>query len=78
MDERDTLAIALSEPGQWEFNRAWALRRGPSPLARTKGAGKIPQWAYPLACVKDNILHVVYSVTKEDCAATLIPLEILR
>jgi hypothetical protein len=78
MDERDTLAIALSEPGQWEFNRAWALRRGPSPLARTKGAGKTPQWAYPLACVKDNILHVVYAVTKEDCAATLLPLDILR
>ena len=75
---RDTLVLSLSDPGEWNFNKAWVLRRGSSPLARTKGLGKSPQWSYPLAYVKDQILHVVYASTKEDCVGTLIPLEVLR
>ncbi len=77
-EERDTLVLALSRPGEWVFDRAWALRRGSSPLPRRKGIGKSPQWAYPLACVRDNTLCVVYSSSKEDCAASLIPLECLK
>lgn len=75
---RDSLAIAVSQQGEQTFSKIWRIQHGASPLPRTKGAGKKPQWAYPSAYEFDNKLYIVYAVGKEDCMLTIIPLSTLK
>ena len=42
---------------------------------RFEGAYKGGSWAYPNAVEQDGKLYVVYSVNKEDCELSIIPLE---
>ncbi|NUQ00961.1 MAG: exo-alpha-sialidase [Armatimonadetes bacterium] len=78
LDSRDLLYIAVSRPGERLFSRAWSIRRGRSPEPRTAGYCKTPQWSYPSAIEHEDNLCVAYSVGKEDCALSIIPLEALK
>lgn len=75
---RDALAVAVSAPGETLFRSIYRIRHGKSPLPRFGGVGKTPQWAYPLACVHDGALRVVYASSKEDCVMSSIPLAALK
>jgi hypothetical protein len=77
-NHRDSLAIAVSEPGGDTFSKIWRIRHGAAPQPRWQGKGKSPQWAYPLACEHRGKLCVVYTVAKEDCLLAAIPLKALR
>jgi hypothetical protein len=74
---RDPLTIALSAGGV-DFSALLAVRAG-APPARFAGSGKGPGFEYPMAVVVgeeggEQWLLTVYSVNKEDIAATRIPL----
>ncbi|MCC7492901.1 MAG: exo-alpha-sialidase [Fimbriimonadaceae bacterium] len=74
---RDTLFLAVSRPGEELLCRAWRLRHGRSPEPRQAGRCKDPQWSYPSAVERDGELFVAYSVAKEDCALSIVPLAAL-
>jgi hypothetical protein len=42
------------------------------------GLCKEPQWSYPYATEHGGVLYVTYSISKEDCAMSAIPLSALR
>lgn len=70
---RAMLTIAVSRPGASQLCRIWRLQQGASPTRFLRN----PQWAYPAAVEHDGALYVTYSVSKEDCALTIIPLDAL-
>ncbi len=74
---RDTLFIAVGRPGEDHLSRVWSIRHGRSPEPRAAGWCKGPQWSYPCAVEHDGNLYVAYSVGKEDCALSIIPLTAL-
>lgn len=71
---RDTLAISVSAPGQSTLSRAWKIRHGKSDAPRYPGHAKAPQWSYPYGYEHDGKLYVVYSVGKEECGLSVIPI----
>jgi hypothetical protein len=73
MSGRDTLVIATGKPGTRSFDRMWKIRFGPS-KAPFGGRAKRRQWSYPYAHEHDGKLYVVYSVSKQDCGLSIIPL----
>jgi hypothetical protein len=76
MKSRDTLVIAVSRPGEKTFCKVWRVRHGRrDPLY--KGAAKHGSWAYPYAHEYDGKLYIVYSVAKEDCGLSIIPIKSL-
>ncbi len=77
-DARDTLAVAVSAPGELQFRSICAIRHGKSPRPRFRGWGKECQWAYPSACEYNGALHIVYASSKEDCVLSVIPLDELK
>ena len=77
-NNRHSLVIAVSRPDQKTFSKIWKIRHGLSAQPRFPGqSGKGPQWCYPYAIEHDDSLYAVYSVTKEDCELSIIPLEAL-
>lgn len=72
--DRHTLVLAVAEPGARSFCRVWRIRHGASPDLRLPGRAKSPQWSYPYAHEHDGRLYVVYSIGKEDCGLSIIPL----
>jgi hypothetical protein len=75
---RDNLVIAVSRPGQKQLSRVWMIRKGKSAPPRYPGKAKGPQWSYPYAIEHQAKLYVVYSVGKEDCDLSIIPLPALK
>jgi hypothetical protein len=75
---RDTLAVSVSEPGGTTLKQMWRIRHGRSEAPRFKGHAKGPQWSYPYAHEADGRLYVVYSIGKEDCGLSIIPLSSLQ
>jgi hypothetical protein len=75
--DRNTLAIATGKPGERGVSKVWTIRTGPSHAPRNPGRGKHPQWSYPYAIEKDGKLYVGYSVTKEDCGLSILPVNAL-
>ena len=71
---RDVLAIAVSAPGRKHFCRIVPIRNARSPEARIAGFAKGPQWSYPSVVEHDGNVYVTYSVTKEDCCLSILPL----
>ena len=71
---RHTLVLAVTAPGARAFSRVWRIRHGASPDLRMPGRAKSPQWSYPYAHEHDGRLYVVYSIGKEDCGLSIIPL----
>jgi hypothetical protein len=54
------------------------LRHGSSaPVPRFKGRAKAPQWSYPYGYEDDGKLYVVYSIGKEDCGLSVVPVKSL-
>ncbi len=70
---RDTLAISTGKPGELSLSRMWRLRHGRSKPPRFPGNAKSPQWSYPYAYEHAGRLYVVYSIGKEECGLTVIP-----
>ena len=74
LGDRDVLAIAVSAPGGQYFRKLVLVRKGPSPSPRLPGYCKGPQWSYPSVAEHEGTVYVTYSVTKEDCCLTMLPL----
>ena len=72
--DRHTPVLAVTAPGERAFSRVWRIRHGASPALRLPGRAKSPQWSYPYAHEHDGNLYVVYSIGKEDCGLSIIPL----
>ncbi len=75
--KRHTLTIAVSRPGERLLSRIWRIRHGPPPQPRFTGRAKGRQWAYPYACEHAGKLYIVYSVSKENCELSIVPLAAL-
>jgi len=74
---RDTLVIAVSDPGEITMRRMYKLRHGKSGPPRFAGRAKSKQWSYPYAHEHDGKLYIVYSIGKEDCGLTVVPIDSL-
>ena len=75
---RDTLVISVSQPGKQTLNRMWRIRHGKSIPPRFPGSAKGKQWSYPYGYEHDGNLLVVYSIGKEDCGLSVIPVTALQ
>ncbi len=71
--DRNWLTLAVAGKGEPTFSRLWRIREGLSPNRFLK----VAQWSYPSAIEHDGNLYVIYTVSKEDCALSIIPLEVL-
>lgn len=74
---RDTLVISVGHPGEQTLSRTWRIRHGKSVAPRFPGAAKGKQWSYPYAHEHGGNLYVVYSVGKEECGLSVVPIESL-
>lgn len=75
---RDTLTIAVGRSGAKTLSKIWKIRQGTTLQPRFGGFAKSPQWSYPYAAEHDGKLYVVYSLGKEDCELSIIPLTVLH
>lgn len=74
---RDTLAISVGRPGEMTLSSMWRIRDGKSIPPRFPGRAKSKQWSYPYGYGHGGKLYVVYSVGKEDCGLSVIPIKSL-
>ena len=74
--DRDTLAIAVGRPGEDVLRKIYEIRFGP-PRPVYPGYAKGAQWSYPYAYEHQGKLYVVYSINKEDCGLSIIPIRVL-
>ena len=74
---RDTLVVCVGRPGESSLSSMWRIRHGRSEPPRFPGRAKSKQWSYPYGYEHDGVLYVVYSVGKEDCGLTTIPVRSL-
>lgn len=74
---RDTLVISSGKPGAMTLSKIWRIRHGKSEAPRFKGFAKSKQWSYPYAHEHDGHLYVVYSIGKEECGLSMIPIKSL-
>lgn len=73
---RDTLVISVGKPGERSLSTMWKIRQGSSsPIPRFKGHAKGPGWHYPYVYEHTGKLYVVYSIGKEDCGMSIIPIK---
>lgn len=81
---RQLLSIAVTAPGGDKFIRIWKIRHQGYPLRRStqyvpnEAKDGTTHWAYPAALEVGGKLYVTYSVAKEDCELSIIPLSALR
>lgn len=78
VNNRDTLAISVSRPGVSRLSSMWRIRHGKSEPPRYPGKAKAKQWSYPYAHEHDGKLYVVYSIGKEECGLSIIPVSSLK
>ena len=71
---RDTLVVSVGKPGEGTLSSMWRVRHGKSEPPRFPGAAKSKQWSYPYGYEHDGKLYIVYSIGKEDCGLTTIPI----
>lgn len=74
LSNRDTLVVSVSRAGEQTLSKMWRVRHGRSEPPRFPGNAKSKQWSYPYGCEYDGKLYVVYSIGKEDCGLSVIPL----
>ncbi len=78
LKNRDSLVISVGKPGQKTLSKMWRIRHGSSkPVPRFKGHAKGAEWSYPYAHEHDGKLYIVYSIGKEECGMSIIPIESL-
>lgn len=75
--DRHTLAIYVGRPGESTLCRVWRIRSGKSVPPRFPGAAKSKQWSYPYGYEHHGCLYVVYSIGKEDCGLSAVPVTAL-
>jgi hypothetical protein len=74
--DRDTLVIAVGRSGADTVDKLYQVRFGPTrPIY--SGFAKGAQWSYPYAHEHDGKLYIVYSVNKEECGLSIIPVSAL-
>ena len=71
---RDTLVISVGKPGELTLSKLWRIRHGKSAAPHYPGSAKGKQWSYPYAHEHDGRLYIVYSVGKEECGLTVVPI----
>lgn len=74
---RDTLVISVGRPGEQTLSRMLRIRHGKSEPPRFSGRAKGRQWSYPYGYEHDGNLYVVYSIGKEDCGLSILPVDSL-
>jgi hypothetical protein len=74
---RGNLVVGVSRPGSDRLSLLRTIRQGVPPV-QLVGECKEPQWSYPYAVEHEDKLYVTYSISKEDCALTIIPLSSLQ
>ena len=74
---RSALVVLTGKPRARVFSGVWRIRHGYPPNLRWRGFAKSSQWSYPYARKYDGQLYVVYSIGKEDCGLSTIPLSAL-
>jgi hypothetical protein len=77
LNNRDTLVVSVSRPGERTLSRIWRVRHGKSEPPRFAGRAKSKQWSYPYGYEHDGQLYVVYSIGKEDCGLSMLPVDSL-
>jgi hypothetical protein len=75
LGNRDTLVVSVSRPGESTLSFMWRIRHGKSEAPRFPGAAKGKQWSYPYGYEHDGKLYIVYSIGKEECGLTTVPLK---
>lgn len=78
LKNRDSLVISVSRPKETTLSSMWRIRHGRSGPPRFPGAAKSKQWSYPYAYEHDGNLYVVYSIGKEECGLSVIPIKSLK
>jgi hypothetical protein len=78
LKDRNTLVISVSKPGEQTLSKMWRIRHGKSVPPRYPGGAKGKQWSYPYAHEYDGQLYVVYSIGKEDCGLSVLPIQSLK
>jgi hypothetical protein len=71
---RDTLVVSVSKPGETTLSHMWRIRHGKTEAPRYPGHAKGKQWSYPYGYEHNGKLYVVYSVGKEECGLSVMPL----
>lgn len=92
-ESRALLTIALTSPGGRTFNRILKVRHQQYPLKRLwEGSswrngqlipektqvGTTTEWSYPFAAEHQGKLYISYTMGKEDCTMTVIPIHALQ
>lgn len=77
LQNRDTLVISVSRPGEDTLSSMYRIRHGKSVPPRYPGRAKSSQWSYPYGYEHNGKLYVVYSIGKEECGLSVIPLDSL-
>jgi hypothetical protein len=78
LQDRHTLVVAVSRPDEMTLSGMWRIRHGKSMSPRYEGRAKASQWSYPYGYEQNGKLYVVYSIAKEDCGLTVIPVASLE
>ena len=73
LKNRDTLVVSVGAPGERTLNKIYRIRDGKSIPPRFPGKAKSKQWSYPYGYEHNGKLFVVYSIGKEDCGLSIIP-----
>jgi hypothetical protein len=77
LQNRNTLVISVGSPGEMTLSSIWRIRHGESIPPRFEGKAKSKQWSYPYGYEHAGKLYIVYSIGKEDCGLSVIPIESL-
>jgi hypothetical protein len=72
---RDTLVLWIGAPGSTTLSGVWRIRNGKSAAPRFSGNAKGKQWSYPYAHEHDGKLYIVYSIGKEECGLSILPID---
>lgn len=82
---RCLLALAVTGPEDGLFRRIFKLRHQQWPAVRLFGGwgegsrvGKPTEWSYPGVIEHDGNLYIAYTQGKEDCALSIVPIEVLE
>lgn len=78
LKNRHTLVISVGQTGEKTLSKMWRIRHGKSEAPRFPGRAKSKQWSYPYGYEHNDNLYVVYSIGKEDCGLTILPLGSLK
>lgn len=74
LKDRGTLVVSVSRPGESQLSAMFRIRHGKSAAPRFPGRAKSPQWSYPYGYEHNGKLYIVYSVGKEECGLTTVPI----